>query len=102
MTFRLSKFLDFQSAKKMYNSCIFSLLSYCIRVSGGTSRCDALNRIFRKIVENLFSKLFQQQPLFFRETIILKNHGIYKLTVVTIDPHRAHVARDFFLKFSEY
>ena len=30
VSFRLSKFLDFLSAKKMYNSCIYSVLSYCI------------------------------------------------------------------------
>ena len=57
VSFRLSNFLDFQSAKSMYNSCIYSVLSYCIGVWGGvsqcTSRCDDLNRI-----HELYTKIY--------------------------------------------
>ena len=59
VSFRLSKFLNFQAAKNMYNSCIYSVISYCIGVWGGvtqiTSRCNILNIIHWKIVKNLFS-----------------------------------------------
>ena len=50
---RLSVFLDFQSEKYLYNSCICSVSSYCIGVLGGvshcTSRCDDLNRFHKEI-----------------------------------------------------
>ena len=87
VSFRLSKFLDFQSAKNMYNSCIYSVLSYCIGVWGGvsqcTSRCDGISRIHKKIVKNLFSKFFINCRCIFRETRILKIDDIYKLTAAT-------------------
>ena len=72
VSFRLSEFLDFQSAKNMYNSCIHSVISYCIGVWGGvsqcTSRCDDINRVHKKIVKTFFSKLFINCRCIFRET----------------------------------
>ena len=37
VSFRQSKFLDFQSVQNMYNSCIYSVLFYCIGVWHGVS-----------------------------------------------------------------
>ena len=37
VSFRLNKFLNFQAAKSLYNSCIYSVISYCIGVWGGVS-----------------------------------------------------------------
>ena len=68
VSFRLSSFLDFQSAKNMYKSCNHSVLSYCIRVWCGvtqyTSRYDDLNKFHRKIVKNLFSTFFLAAVIF--------------------------------------
>ena len=68
----------------MFSSCISSVLSYCIGVWGGvfhcTSCCDDISRIHRKIVKYLFSNFFINSCCFLRETGILKNEDIYKLT----------------------
>ena len=49
VSFRLSKFRNFPATKNMYNSCIYSVMSYCIGVLGdvfeSTFRCNVLNRI---------------------------------------------------------
>ena len=66
----------------MYNSCIYSVLFYCIGVWGGvsqcTSSCDDLGRNHRKIFKNLFSIFFNRRCIF-RETRNLKIYNIYKL-----------------------
>ena len=87
VSFRLSKFLNFQAAKNMYNSCIYSVISYCIGVWGGvsqcTSRCNVLNRIHKRILKNLFSKFFQNSRCIFKDAKILKIDQIYQLNVAS-------------------
>ena len=62
MSFRLSKFSNFQALKKMYSSCMYSVLRFCIGVWGGVSQCiyryTLLNLIHKRTVENLFQFFF--------------------------------------------
>ena len=71
----------------MYNSSIYSVLSYCVGVWGGVSQCtsrsDDISRIHRKLVRNLFSKFFNNSRCIFRETRILKIDDICKLTAAS-------------------
>ena len=71
----------------MYNSCIYSVLSYCKGVLGGvsqcTSRCDDISRIHREIVKNMFLKFFINSFCIFRETRIFKIDDNYKLTAAS-------------------
>ena len=56
---RSSKFLNYEAARNMYNSSIYSVRSLCIVVRGGVSqcisRCDGLKRIHKKLVIKMFS-----------------------------------------------
>ena len=88
VSFRPSKFLDFKSAKTMYNSCIYPVLSYCIGVWCGasqcTSRCNDLRRIHRKIVKNLhFFIFFINSCCIFRWMINSNFNHIYKFTTAS-------------------
>ena len=43
--FRLSKFLNYEAARNMYNSCIYCVISYCIIMCMGwcvTAHLDAM------------------------------------------------------------
>ena len=67
----------------MYNSCVHLVLSYCtgvwVGVSQCTSRCDDQSRINRKLVRNMFPKIFINSCCIFREARILKIYDINKL-----------------------
>ena len=75
VSFRLSKLLGFRTAKNMYNSCTYSVISYCRGVWGGvsqcTDRCNVLNKIHKRIIKSLFSKFFfSNSPFIFKDAKI--------------------------------
>ena len=63
VAYRLSKYLNFHTARKYYYSCIYSVLSYCICTWGGALencyRGKLLITAHEKIIKTLFRKFFQ-------------------------------------------
>ena len=59
VSFRLRIYFKvFEAAKNMYNSCMYSVISYCVEVRGRVShcksRCNVFNIIRMRKVKNLF------------------------------------------------
>ena len=58
ITFRLRRNFNAASAKALYYSCVFSLITYCITVWGGVlgcgSRGNELQKLHNRIIKNLF------------------------------------------------
>ena len=87
VSFRLSKFLNYEAGRNMYSSCIFSVIFYCIGVWGGvslwTSRCNGLKIIHKRIVKNLFSKIVPNNLWIFRQWEIFELNHTYKMNVAS-------------------
>ena len=86
ISFRLRNHFNRKTALKYYYSCVYSSLSYCIAVWGGvslcTSRCARILRLQRRIVKNLFSRYFPNNPDdIFKVVCLLKFPEVYKLKV---------------------
>ena len=85
VTYRLRNHVNVSAAKNLYYSCVYSIFSYCIATWGGvmmcTHRCDALLRLQRRILKNLFTKFFPSAPCLFRAVGLLKLPDVYKLRV---------------------
>ena len=86
ISYRIRNDLNLKSAKNVYFSCIYSILTYCICVYGGvlqcTSRGDRLINLHKRSVKNLFGRFGN------RNVCIFKNMGILKL----VDIHKFYVA----------
>ena len=85
MTYRLRNRIDLKAAKKIYYAFAYSVISYCIATWGGTLLCthraDALFRLQKKIVSNLFSRFYPISEDIFKQTEILKIQDIYRMKV---------------------
>ena len=80
-SFRLKNFMTLRAAKCFYFSCVYSILRYCLPVYGGalsSFRGRKLDRIYGKIVRNLFEKHSPGQCPF-KANKILKLGDAYKL-----------------------
>ena len=84
-SYRLSKYIDKASARKLYFSCFYSIVQYCICIYGGvllcTQRCTRLLRLQDKTMKNLFSASFPTSQNLHKDTGILKLPDIYRLRV---------------------
>jgi len=85
VTYRLKNYFNFHSAKNLYYSCIYSILSYCIVVWGGVFTCTqkgiALQRLQNKIVKNLFSVHFHNSGCMYKQVRLLKLVDIYRFYI---------------------
>ena len=85
MTYRLSSILNLESAKQVYFACVYSIVRYCICIWGGTLQfghsTDRLCKIYKKCVENLFSKFVPPNCCVFKTVRILKLADIYKYNI---------------------
>ena len=58
ITFRLRRYFNGASAKALYYSCVFSLITYCTTVWRGVlgcgSRGNELQKLHNRIIKNLF------------------------------------------------
>ena len=88
VTYRLKPFLDLKSAKKLYYSCAYSIVGYCIATYGGVSQCtqrmNPLIRLQHRIVKNIFSRFYPATTNLFKDVEILKIPEIYKLRVAVL------------------
>ena len=86
VTNQLKKFLNHSSAIKIYYSCVYSVLAYCIAVWGGTLVCTRgtkrLERLQAIIVRNLFGRFSRDGSCLFQQNRILKLLDIYKLSIM--------------------
>ena len=87
VAYRLRDKFNQQAARNFYYGCVYSLLSYCIAVWGGvtqcTRRCEALDRLHTRTVNNLFSKFCEPGECILENMKILKLPDIYRLRVAT-------------------
>ena len=85
MTYRLSSILNLESSKQVYFACVYSIVRYCICIWGGTLHfghsTDRLCKIYKKCVENLFSKFVSPNCCVFKAVRILKLADIHKYNV---------------------
>ena len=85
ITYRLKYHLNLESAKNVYYACVYSVVSYALAVFGGilmcTHRGDSLMKLQLRIIKNLFSRFFPNNPCLFREIRILNFRDIYVLKV---------------------
>ena len=86
VSFRLKSHFNLDTAKKFYFSCVYGTLGYCLSNWGGaslcSSRCDRIQRLQKRIAENLFRK-FHLNGCIFKAMKILKFKDIYRLKVAT-------------------
>ena len=85
ISYRIKNSLDHKSTIKIYNSCMYSVLSYCIGTWGGvlfcSQRASCLIRLQQKIINNLFSKFYPRSTNILRDAKMLKLPDIYRLRV---------------------
>ena len=83
VSYRLNKHLDLKSAKNIYFSCIYSLLTYCICVYGGvlqcTQRSERLKGLHEKATNYLFKSFCPMGTCVFKQLKILKLEDIHRL-----------------------
>ena len=83
MTFRLKGHLDLKSAKNVYYSCIFSVLTYCICTYGGVLQCtqrgNRLKSLHDRCVRNLFECYVPAGKNIYQTMKILKVEDVHKL-----------------------
>ena len=83
ITYRLRMFLNFKSAKNLYYSCVYSIVTYCICVYGGVLQCstrgDKLEKLHERIVLNLFYRFFPNSKNIFKDAKILKIKDLHEL-----------------------
>ena len=79
----MKDYLNLKSAKNVYFSCIYSILTYCICVWGGvlssSHRADRLIKLQARCVKNLFSKFCPTNVCIFKTIELLKLKEIHKL-----------------------
>ena len=84
MSFRVKKFIDRQSARKIYYSMVYSTVTYCISVWGGifccTQRGEELHDLHKAILKNHFYEV-NNDVCIFKATSILKLIDVYKMYV---------------------
>ena len=85
VTYRLQELLDLKSAKNVYYSCIYSVITYGICVWGGVLRCTQrgkrLIKLHERSVKNLFCSFFPRSTCIFKQLEILKLIDIYRLNI---------------------
>ena len=85
ISYRLGKYLDKKSARKIYYSMVYSTVAYCITVWGGvfccTQRGEELQALQAAIVKNLFDEFRKDNECNFKANSILKLTDIYRLRV---------------------
>ncbi len=85
ITYRLGRYMDYNTGRKMYYACVYSLIKYCIVVWGGVLRCtkrgNDVQRLQTKIIVNLFSHHFPNNNCLFTSLKLLKIIDIYRLYV---------------------
>ena len=80
VSYRLRQYFNLKAAKNFYYSCVYSLITYCITVYGGSltnGRGNRLIRMHERIVKNLFSAYYPNECPFKRNKL-LKLSDIYK------------------------
>ena len=82
---RLMKYFNYNASKSFYYSCVYSALTYCISVWGGTLQCnhsgDRIVKLQKRIVKNLFAKFSNPDLCIFKSNRLLKLGDIHKLYV---------------------
>ena len=83
ITFRLKRYLNLASAKKMYYACIYSIICYGITVWGGILQCTTKGRELEDLHSRIIKNLFQHHCKNSNESIF-KSMEILKL----VDIHK--------------
>ena len=86
ISYRLKNHFNRNSALKFFYSCVYSTINYCISVYGGVSlctrRCDRIDRLYSKIVKNLFSKYCRDESQdIFKNEKLLRFRDVYRLRI---------------------
>ena len=96
ITYKINSHLNLSSAKNVYFSCIYSILTYCICIWGGTLSCshraDRLMRLQVRCVKNLFYRFCPPNVCIFKHMNILKLNdlhsfyaGIYMYKIIKLN-----------------
>jgi hypothetical protein len=87
ISYRLGVYFTMSSAKSFYYAFFYSTISYCIVVWGGVLACSQrgsnLERIQKRLINNLFGKFFRDQSFenIIKQIEILKLVDIFKFRV---------------------
>ena len=85
VSYRLKRHLDIRSAKKVYFSCIYSVITYCLCIWGGVLQCtergQRIIKLHERAVKNLFSEFCHPEVCIFKCMKLLKLKDIHKLYV---------------------
>ena len=83
VTWRLKNRVDVKTANKVYYSCVYSVMSYCIGAWGEPLVCsrrgNVLFRLQKRIVRNLFERFHPNSSNLFHDAHIMKLDDIYRL-----------------------
>ena len=86
VSYRLKNYFNFHSAKNVYYSCVYSIITYCITVWGGilenTGKGYELQRLHNRIVKYIFiNHSTEFNVCLFKQYKILKMVDVYKFYV---------------------
>ena len=85
VSYRLKQHFNRDTALKYYYSCVYGTIRYCLANYGGvamcTRRCQRVESLQKRIVENLFRNFCQKDGCIFKEMKLLKFPDIYRASV---------------------
>ena len=85
MSYHLAPNLNELTARKFYNSCVLSILNYCICIWGGvlqfTQRAERLVSLQKRCVKNIFGRFYGSNACIFKSAGILKIRDVHIVCV---------------------